>query len=224
MNLIAVFLAIVAAARAAAQAPDAPAIIAPAEAVEPARLEAARATVDKLWPLGTYERTMRRSMDQLSDAVLASMADMKMGDLLPGAGGSERLGADKTLRETMSQSDPHFLERARITNRVMVEEMIPTLARIEPAVREALARAYARRFTAAQLADMTRFFSTPSGSAFAREWMTVMTDKEMSAATKGAAPEMVKAMPRIVEKVKAATAHLPPPRLTPPPPPPGKKR
>ncbi|HEX2763408.1 MAG TPA: DUF2059 domain-containing protein [Allosphingosinicella sp.] len=227
MRTVAIFLAGLAAAPGAAQTVAPPPAVAPAEAIEPARLEAARATVERLWPLGTYERMMRGSMSQMTDAVMASMADVKMGDMVGPSVSTDGKPlppeADMTFREIMAKSDPHFLERAQITNRVMMEEMIPTMARLEPQVREALARVYARRFTAEQLGDMTRFFSTPSGAAFAREWMMVMTDKEMVLAMASMGPAMLRDMPRIMEKAKAATAHLPPPKLTPPPMPTGKR-
>lgn len=237
MKTVAILLASLAAAPAAAQtgAPPAtsqsatpPTAAAPAEAIEPARMEAARAAIDRLWPLGTYERITRGSMGRMSDAMMASSLDMKMGALpgMPAHAAGEGAGpeANMTMREMMTKSDPHFIERMQITNRVMMEEMVPILARIEPKVREALALAYARRFTTEQLGDMTRFFATPSGTAFAREWMTVMTDKEMMGAMMSIGPEMVSSMSQIGEKIEAATAHLPPPKGTPPPPPPRRKR
>jgi hypothetical protein len=191
------------------------AALAAAEPVDPARLAAARTTVDHIWPIGTYERMMKGSMDKIMDNVMASMFDMRVGDLDAGrAPDGKKLKpaeANMTLREAMAKADPHFQERMRISNRVMMAEMLPVMNRLEPDIRAGLARAYARKFSVEQLGEMNRFFASPVGAAYARESMTMWMDPEIAAAVAGFAPELVKEMPRIMAKVQAATAHLPPP-------------
>jgi hypothetical protein len=191
---------------------SAPAAAAP---IDEQRLAIARATVQHVFPAGTYERMMKSSMDSMMEGMMSSMFDMPAGDMLPQ--GSERdkeikaeIG-DKTMREVISAEDPHFEERLKITNRVMMTEMVPIMSRLEPDVREGLARAYARRFDAAQLTELNRFFSTPAGHAYASESLMLWTDPEIMGLMGKLAPEMIKEMPAIMEKVTAATAHLPPP-------------
>lgn len=208
--------AALAAAPAAAQVgPPAAQGAATAQPIEPQRLAAATAVVEYLWPLGTYERMMRGSMDMMANQMMASVFDMRLGDLAGGLGDDgEKMKpgeADMTLREAMAKSDPHFQERMAITNRVLMEEMLPVMGRVEPAVRTGLSRAYARKFDVAQLGEMRRFFATPAGGAFARESMVLWMDPEIMSAMSGFMPEMMKEMPRIVQKVGEATAHLPPP-------------
>ena len=77
--------------------------------------------------------------------------------------------------------------------------------------REGMARAYARRFSLAELQDINRFFGSASGASFARQSFELMTDPELVKAMTAFMPEMMKEMPAIAEKLKAATAHLPPP-------------
>lgn len=226
MKRILLIAAALAAAPASAQvAPPAAASPAPALPVEPQRLAAATAVVEYLWPNGTYERVMRGSMDQMANQMMASMFDMRLGDIAPGLdeNGEKLSDAESamTLRQAMAGVDPHFEERMKITNRVMMEEMIPIVGRIEPSIRAGLSRAYARKFSVEQLGDMRRFFATPAGGAFAGESMLLWMDPEIMTALGAVMPEMMKEMPRIAEKLAAATAHLPMPV---PPAPAGKKR
>ena len=189
-----------------------------AEPIDAQRLAAARTTVDQVWPIGTYERMMRGAMDQQTEQMTDAMFDMRLGDVVPeGADGKPlKIGeANRTMRETMAEADPHFEERMKITNRLIMNEMIPLMNRLEPGIREGLARAYARKFTGDQLGEMNRFFATATGGLYARESMAMWMDPEIASAIDRFMPEMVKEMPRIMDQVKAATAHLPPPPAPP---------
>jgi hypothetical protein len=210
MKALCLFLALAAGVPAAAQGVP-PAPTAPTEP-EPARLALARTAIDAVWPVGTYERMMRGTMTAMMDNMMESMFDMQIGDVVPGdVAKTDPKLARQTMREAMTKEDPHFLERMQIMNRVMFEEMIPIVNRFEPELREGLTRAYARKFTAPQLEDLNRFFATPTGRAYGPEAMMTFMDPEVMGQMTKFAPEMMKEMPRIMEKVKAATAHLPPP-------------
>ena len=50
-------------------------------AVDPVRLKAAEKTVDYLFPLGTYERMMKGTLDKIMDSVLGGMSGMTVGDM-----------------------------------------------------------------------------------------------------------------------------------------------
>lgn len=185
-------------------APPAPAAAsAPADAE---RMALARQAVAVMLPPGIMERMMKDSMGNMQDAMLESMFDIKASDL-----GEKGEGKDKTLREAIAEKDPHFEERMRITNKVMGEEMGAIFTRIEPRMREGMARAYARRFTAAELVEINRFFASPTGASFARQSLEIMTDRELVAEMTAFMPELMKEMPAITAKLKKATEHLPPP-------------
>lgn len=184
-----------------------------AAAINPARLEVAKSTVDYLFPLGTYERMMKGTMDQMMDQMMMSMGNMRMGDLA-GAGGVARSDmpegmGEKTLAEMATEMDPHYAERTRISTKVIMDEMVNLMIGMEPAVREALTNIYARKFTVGQLTEMNSFFATDTGSAFARDYMMVFVDPEMMQSMMSMVPEMMQAMPEIMKKVEEATAHLP---------------
>lgn len=185
------------------------------QTIDPARLMLARKTVEYVWPLGTYQRMMSASVDQMMDSMMSGMFDMKIGDMVStdGKGMTEedKKIAQTTMRDAILKNDPHFEERMRITNKVMFGEMEAVLTKMEPAIREGLAKAYARKFDARQLADLNGFFQTPTGKVYAAESILLFTDPEMMTAMTGSMPELMKSMPAIMEKVKKATAHLPEP-------------
>ncbi len=182
--------------------------------IDPVRFAAAKVAVDYLFPLGTYERMMRGTMDQMMDSMLASLGTMRMGDLSGVAGVSDddipEGEGDKTLADISRDADPHFEERMKISTRVMMDEMVTLMTTMEPAIREALTRIYARKFTASQLGEMNLFFATDTGSAFARDYMMVFVDPEMMQSMMSMVPQLMQAMPDIMKKVEEATAHLPP--------------
>lgn len=184
-----------------AQSPDMP-----AQAVEadPAHLAAAEEVVAQLVPEGVYARMMRDQMPAMMEAMMAEMMNMPASDLGEGESG-------RPMAEVMREMDPHFEERTRIATAVMYEELGVLMTEMEPAVRSGLSRAFARKFTIPQLADMNAFFATPSGKAFADEFLMLFVDPEMTREMASLAPRMMQAMPAITEKMEAATAHLPPP-------------
>ena len=222
-TLAPLFLAVALAAPAAAQPAPAetvaadPASIDPAPLdpapLDPARVAVAKRTVDYLFPLGTYERMMKGTMDQVMNTMMAEMGNMPASDLTAMMGmddadvPEEERG--KTLAEIARAEDPDYDERRRISTTVMMDEMVALMTTMEPAVRDALTQIYARRYTVPQLREMNAFFRSDTGGAFARDYMTVFTDPEMMQSMLGMVPEMMQAMPKIIEKVEAATAHLP---------------
>ena len=214
MRTIAFAALLAAAAPVFAQTSPAPKPTAAAQ-IDAERLKLARTAVNYVWPLGTYQRMMSGSMDQMMDSMMASMFDMKVGDMVPSSDKTmtdeEKKVAQTTMREAILKKDPHFEERLRITNKVMMSEMGAFFDKVEPAVREGLANAYAKKFDAKQLTDLNTFFQTPTGKVYASESIMLFVDPEMMKAMVGAMPEMMKSMPAIMEKVKKATAHLPEP-------------
>jgi hypothetical protein len=180
------------------------------QTLDPQRLALAQTAVDAVWPLGTYGRILDGTMNGMMDQMMSSMLDMKASDVAGGAVPAR--SGEKSMREELARADPHFEERTRIMNRVMFEEMRPILSRIEPGIRTALVRVYARKFTAPELAEMNRFFATETGRKFGSEVMVSWADPELTAAMARMMPEMMQAMPAIMKKAQAATAHLPPPK------------
>ncbi|OAO05201.1 hypothetical protein A8B75_05295 [Sphingomonadales bacterium EhC05] len=182
--------------------------------LDKARLAAAETTVDYLFPLGTYQRMMKGTMDQMMNNIIAQAFDRPMAETMQGYGIADdslnKMG-DSSFNDMMTEKDPHFEERMKISTKVMMDEMIDLMTAMEPQIREALAKIYARKYTVRQLAEMNDFFATDTGGAFARDYMMVFVDPEMMQSMMNMMPELMQAMPDIMKKVAAATAHLPAP-------------
>jgi hypothetical protein len=208
-----IFLAaLAAAAPAQAQTPPPPPlpVIVAVPAPDPERLALAREAAKAVWPDGTYARLMKGGA---SDRLFAMFMDMKLSDFVPAGamGKPDAATANLTFGQMMQKEDPNFAERMRITNRVVMTELADIFTKYEPELREGIARAYAGKFSAAELVEINRFFATPAGRAYAAEGMTTMMDPEVMTRMMKAVPDIVQAMPRVMEKMKQATAHLPPP-------------
>ena len=65
---------------------------------------------------------------------------------------------------------------------------------VEGPMREGYARAFAKRFDRAQLGEIESFFSTPTGSAFASESMTLFSDPQVMSSIMGTMPAMFEQM------------------------------
>ena len=176
---------------------------------DPARVAAAERTVDFVFPVGSYERLMRGTLDKLTGSVLTTMMGLsprKLGT----TGNTDDESADTPFSQLANEADPYFEERMRLSMNVVTDEMIALMTEAEPAVRAALTGSYARRYTVAQLADMNAFFATPTGTVFARDYLLIYSDPEMIEAMQAFVPRMLEQLPTLEAKVAAATAHLPP--------------
>lgn len=185
----------------------------------------AQKVADALWPDGTYGR-MVDSMIGGKDGLADMFLDMKpaeiMASVMQGMAGAEGIpkaaegpppGSPpaRTLREELVAEDPHFEERMRITMKVIGEEVTRISKPIEPKFRAGLAKSIARRFSSDQLGPIATFFGTDAGKAYAAQSMTLFIDKDVMLAMIQSIPAVMKEMPAAMERVKKATAHLPPP-------------
>lgn len=198
-----------------ARAQSAPQSAPSAAAADTGKLQAARQIVAKLVPDGLYRRMMGDSMNQIMQNMVGSMGELPVRELARAGGISEeevsRLGEGKTA-ELMALLDPHWQERMRLTMQAMSGELGEVMASMEPAVREALSQSYAREFSAAELADLARFFATPTGDHYAAQSMALFMAPEMVKAMSDMTPQLMRQMPAITAKAQAATKHLPPAR------------
>lgn len=177
--------------------------------------DVAQAVVLKLFPVGTYRLMMGESFSKMMDGMVDGMMAMPASDLARIGGLSDDQAAQMspaTVQEAMAIIDPHFRDRMTLGTKQMMSAMTDLMDSFEPKVREALAKSYARRFTPQQLAEMDRFFSTPTGSAYAAQSMTVFMGPEMMGTMRDLMPEMMKRMPDMAKKAQAAVKDLPPPR------------
>ncbi|MES2442642.1 MAG: hypothetical protein V4574_07405 [Pseudomonadota bacterium] len=196
-----------------AQTPPAPAPA--ASAPDPARLAAARQVVAKLLPNGSYKKMMGQNFDAMIDTMTGSMNDMPIAEIARIGGLSEEQArelGDARIGEVMAIYDPAWRERLKRMQSAMMGAMGDMMGTFEPRIQEAMARAYARDFTLAQLADLNLFFATPSGARYAERSLQIFMDPEVIKEMGAMMPELMKQMPSLMEQVQAATADLPKPR------------
>lgn len=146
-----------------------------APAPDPARLAVARTLIDRFLPPdrrdAMVEQMIRPMAENARDAVFAapSFAEMRA-------------------------ENPEFVAKM---NGFMAEEFERTIAMTKaamPEMLEAMARAYARRFTLAQLEAIDGFFQTPAGRAYAEQAPAIMTDPDVLAAQRKMMTEAMAAM------------------------------
>lgn len=183
--------------------------------IDPVRLAAAKATVSHVFPPGTYSRVMKQMMGPTMDSIMGSVGKMPLRDIAAMSGKSPdelaKMG-DGTLKEMLTILDPAYDERMKLTMQAVSEQMSAMMDKFEPVFRDGLARAYARRFTLKQLAELNRFFDTPTGGYYAAESMVIMADPEVMQKMVEVMPEMMKQMPAMMANMQQATANLPKPR------------
>lgn len=180
-----------------------------------ARLPQAEMVVGHLFPPGTYRKMMDQMMGPLMDGLMNQFGQLRVADLAR-VGGVEEATlvamGDAKLGEISAILDPAFEERNRIIGEATVGLVAGVVERIEPSYRAGLARAFATRFSGAELDELSRFFSTPVGARYAGESMLIYADPQVMAAMNEMMPAMLEMMPGMIADMQAKTAHLPKPR------------
>jgi hypothetical protein len=72
----------------------------------------------------------------------------------------------------------------------------------------------ARRFEAQQLGEINRFIATPTGQAFAGQYMQLWVDPDTIRSIFTSVPELMKLMPEVTQKFKAVEEEFPKPPKT----------
>jgi hypothetical protein len=182
---------------------------------DPARFALARTSVQVLWPDGAYGKMMTGFMGGMMDRVMqlkaSDLAELSK-DKKPPVATKDK---DLSLHDQAAAKDPYFNERMAAMRQVVTEEVGKISTIIDPRMRDGLARAMARRFDPQQLNDINRFFATPSGRAFAGQYMQLWVDPDTIRSIFASMPEMMKLMPDIMEKFKAANDKFPSPKKAP---------
>lgn len=170
-----------------AQVPVPSAVPAP---VDPARLAASERLIAVLMPPG------RR------DAMLSALMQAQTANMTKAIESNAELAA-------MFDADPRaraiftrFIERQQA-------DASATLRRELPGMMTAMTRAHARRFTVAQLGEMTTFFASPTGRAYMELGTTIMTDPDVAAWQQKVMGETFAKMPAMVRQMQGEILALP---------------
>lgn len=182
-----------------------------AEPIDEAQLKLARVASAAILPDGTYSRMMEKTFDQMLSPMAEIFSTITPQEIAIATGISldqaSALSAEET-DQVASIIDPARKERGQKVFDLMIPLMEEAFAEIEPALREGMARAYARKFSAAQLKDLNAFFKTPTGKLYASESFVIMADPEVMAASMQAMPAMMEkvfaVLPEMEEEMKSA--------------------
>lgn len=171
-----------AAAQNAAPAPTPAAAAAP----DPARVAAATQLITRLLPADRAE------------AMIDQMIRPTMGNLHAAMAQAPELKAAFARNPKARAALDAFVADEVARSTAIVKQALPTL-------RTAMARAYARRFTEAQLNEIAAFFDTPTGRLYAEQAPTLMGDPDIVAAQRAM---MAQAMQGVAERAQAMAAKL----------------
>jgi hypothetical protein len=177
---------------------------------DPARLALARTAVNVMWPDGSYGKIMSgmfggmfdRAM-QMKGSDFAAFSSKPAKPPLP--------SLDPTLHDVLATKDPYFDQRTAAIRTVLEEEAGKISAIVDPRMRDGLSRAMARRLDEHQLADVNAFFATQSGRAFASQYMQLWLDPDAMRSLIDTTPDMMKLMPEMMQRIKAADDKFPQP-------------
>ncbi|GAA4001667.1 hypothetical protein [Sphingomonas humi] len=178
---------------------------------EPARLAAAREMSLTIFPRGTYGQAMAKFADSTAERVL----DMSEADFAamapqgkPAKGKAARPPSSEPLRLKLSRDDPMF-DAKKAALKAFVGTMLVKVGDIaEPRFREGMARSLARKFDAAQLAEVRAFLATPTGAAYGRELVGLWFQPDVIRATFEAMPDMMKLAPDLMKNGAAFEAQM----------------
>lgn len=179
-----------------------------------ARLPAATSAAATILPDGIYRQAMEQSLGGMLGKLFATFG----GERLTNTDLVKKLGVDWEAIERLDEEqrarlstliDPAHAERQKKTGDAIMAVVGDMFSTVEPAIRDGLSKAYAARFTDAQLADINAFFATDSGKAFAGQAMLSFTDPQVMQATMKALPAMLGGFVTAKQKMDAATADLP---------------
>jgi hypothetical protein len=197
-------------------APPAP-IVATLPPIDDATTAAAQKVVDHVFPAGTMQKMMGEQfykmmqpmMDQLGTVQLAEFGKIA-SNIADKPAEAAKMRAqfakmDKaTLGQLMDIIDPYWKQRQAEMLQAMRKPMADMMAKMEPDMREGYTLFYARHFTVAQLTELDRFFSTPTGSAYAAQSMLVGTDPEVMKKLMASLPKIMGSVPDMIKDLAQA--------------------
>ena len=179
---------------------------------EPARLELAKITASRLLPDGAYAKIMDDMMGSILTPLFNIMPGLTNEQIVTATGAPKNTVAALTDEQKSAVTqimDPNHKQRGKQIVDVMKPMIAEAMAVIEPAMRQGLSRAYARKFSGAQLTTINGFFTTPVGSEFARESFALQADPEVIQATFKAFPAILSTFMGDEAKLKAKFEELP---------------
>lgn len=157
-----------------------------------ARLPLAEAVVRQIVPEGVMSTLSTTTYKDIFEP-LREITEPSNPDVfeLIGYNGNQLRLTDEQIIEITSIVDPAWKEREAL-KRVLIERAVQNfMIAMEPAVRKGTSEAYAIHFTARQLEELSAFFSTPTGSAYAAKSLELASNARIASAIIDAMPSAI---------------------------------
>ena len=184
------------------------------EPIDPQRLALAQQTIGKIMPKGIYAKMMGGIVNKAMGSIAGDsngMSDIMITQATGVDIGDESL--DPAKRAAITQLlDSNYAERSKLMQNTITPMFDKMISVIEPPMREGMSRAYARKFTPAQLTELNRFFATPTGSVYAAEAFALQADPEVMQSMMSALPLMFSEIKQPAGEIEAKMNALPKPR------------
>lgn len=151
----------------------------------------------------SFEPMMTVIMDEVSSDPRVRLAEVSGVD-------AEHLAAlsDQAAQDALDIFDPNHAAREQRLADMMMSMIGKLLIELEPAYRDALARALAVRFEEGEMRELLAFFATPVGGKFAQQSFLVQYDPRMMGVMEAMGPALVKIMPELEEESTAIEVDL----------------
>lgn len=182
---------------------------------DPERLAIAEKVAGAIYADGTAQRMFTNMRTEMFQPVFDRFWTMKASELqdLFGIKPNKKMSKEKaneTLGMVLGKKDPDAKARVEAFVTVYLDMLGQMSGAIEPDLRDAVARDFARRYDATQLTEMANFFATPTGAVLARDYWQHSMSLDIVQTSLMVWPKVMKAVPDFMQRLKNADSNLPP--------------
>lgn len=163
----------------------------PVSIPEPARLAEARKLIALVMPVDKR------------DAMIETLMHAMMANVTQGVTDNPDFEAAVEKAPGAREVFGRFVERQQEQGIAVLRERMPGLV-------EAMARAYARRFTVAQMVEIETFVSSPTGRLYVSQGAEIMSDPDVAAWQTDLARLQMARLPEEIERLKSEIDALQP--------------
>jgi len=183
--------------------------------IDPALLSKGERIAQAVVPQGSYRKIIAETFKSIVEPMMEGFDEVPLSVIASFAGVGEdeiKLKEGAKLSDLMMIVDPHYKKRNRTMMSKLSDIMIDLSDDIEPSIREGMAKAYARRFTAKDLEAVAQFYETESGAKIAGESLGIFASPEVMSASMEMMPQFMERFFGEMESITKGSDDLPPPR------------
>ncbi len=183
--------------------------------IEPALLSKGERIAAAVVPKGSYRKIMAETFKKVVEPMMEGIDEIPMSVIAGFAGVSEeeiKLKDGAKLSDLMIIIDPYYKQHNRVMMSKISDIMIDLSDDIEPSIRNGMARAYARRFSADDLETVAQFYETEAGAKFAGESLSIYASPEVMSASMEMMPQFMERFFGAMEEITEGEGDIPPPR------------